>query len=226
MFLQEGSIFPSPPNTVLLSVTTHSHNTRLKFHTELLILAPWIQASLKTSIWFRYGVPFWQPDSHPRLQFRWQQLFCTLQSSFLWTSLGAHHASRSQCAVLSHKATPLLHKALQKLQERGCIYMHKYQFIDIEGAITSWPKVIAAMFLCAICLFQSLLKKQPLTNSHINPSAHQTLPNLLLLEAIAVVDLNPRPSSSRKLLCIRNTCKSLVDCAQKCWEQQTFSSDQ
>lgn len=47
MFLQEGSIFPSPPTTVLLSVTTHSHNTRLKFHTELLILAPWIQASLK-----------------------------------------------------------------------------------------------------------------------------------------------------------------------------------
>lgn len=105
-------------------------------------------------------------------------------------------------------------------------YIYKYQFIDIKGAITSWPKVIAAMFLCAICLFQSLLKKQPLTNSHINPSARQTLPNLLLLEAIAVVDLNPRPSSSRKLLCIRNTCKSLVDCAQKCWEQQTFSSDQ
>lgn len=227
MFLQEGSIFPSPPTTVLLSVTTHSHNTRLKFHTELLILAPWIQASLKNIHLVQIQGSFlttWLPPQAPV-----QVTATVLPTSKLFPLDLSWCSPRIQISVCcsepqSHSTSA--QSPTKAAGERVHIYIHKYQLIDIEEAITSWPKVIAAMFLCAICLFQSLLKKQPLTNSHINPSARQTMPNLLLLEAIAVVDLNPRPSSSRKLLCIRNTCKSLVDCAQKCWEQQTFSSDQ
>lgn len=79
----------------------------------------------------------------------------------------------------------------------------------------SQPEFITVTSLCATCLFPSTFIR---TASDRKPrkTLYMSNSNSLLLEAVPEVDLNPRPSSSRKLLCIKTTCKSLADYVKKC----------
>lgn len=155
MFLKEGIIFPSPSDTVLPSVTTQSHYTRLKFH-QVAYSCSLNTSKLKNIHLVQIWGSFWQPGSCPRPQFRWQQLFCPLWNSSLdlpWCT----PSIQTSVAVLSHKTQLTSAQSPTNLQERRCIYTN-ISLLSIEGTVTNWPKVIAAMFCVQPAHFQASLK--------------------------------------------------------------------